>query len=58
MNYKRLANRNKQMLKKYGTSAVLRIPVCDSVYNKETADYTDEYQEHKGVCVVGLWYPP
>jgi hypothetical protein len=52
MNYKRLASRNKQILKKYGTSAVLRIPVGESIYNNETASYTDAYKEHNGVCVV------
>jgi hypothetical protein len=52
MNYKKLANRNKQMLKKYGTHAVLRIPVGESVYNSETASYIGEYKEYNGVCVV------
>jgi hypothetical protein len=47
-----MAKKAKRQIKKYGAKAVLRIPAGESVWDDDTASYTETYNEYKGVCLV------
>jgi hypothetical protein len=47
-----MAKKAKRQIKKYGARAVLRIPAGESVWDNDTASYTETYNEYQGACLV------
>jgi hypothetical protein len=47
-----MAKRAERKIRQYGTKAVLRIPSGKSAWDDDTSSWIDEYEEHRGVCLV------
>jgi hypothetical protein len=52
MNFLRSAKLARKLITKNGARAVLRIPAGESVWDDDTASYTETYNEYQGVCLV------
>jgi regulator of extracellular matrix RemA (YlzA/DUF370 family) len=52
MDFLRSAKLAKNLITQNGTKAVLRIPTGESVWDDNNAAWIDEYEAHRGVCLV------
>jgi hypothetical protein len=53
VDYQKIASTAENLIKKFGTKAILRTPTGDSVYNPATDENVTIYDEYPGICVVG-----